>query len=189
MCIICRHEVTDHLSVVDCSGCVSVTEIPYLCNVTELYANNCPELRSIPSLPRLIRLRCTNCPKLYRIPTQPNVVSITCCNNPRLLQIAYQPSLKHLISINCITLWDVRLPTWCSIRAKHSPFMLPPLKIECLATLQRWIRRMLLMRRIVRLTRDKGFLQAWFHPQCKGGYFDKKRMGSEIDHSSIEILF
>jgi len=57
MCKICKGDYDINMTVMDCTSCETIKEIPILPNLRELYCYS-TEIKEIPYLPKLCILRC-----------------------------------------------------------------------------------------------------------------------------------
>src|SRR3989344_2419250 len=75
MCLLCRKEYDEKTTEIIC--CFSVTEIPFLPNLTSLNCYN-TKITEIPLLPNLTYLNCWNT-DITEIPLLPNLTELVCC--------------------------------------------------------------------------------------------------------------
>lgn len=119
MCIICTGEYKN-LTEIDCSGCTTVTSIPYIKHLRILKCSWCTSLTSISMLNKLYLLNCSWCTSLTSIPILNNLYGLppllfhTGCrwlpnnlefkNNLRRL-IVIQKFVKKILPLKRLNIW------------------------------------------------------------------------------------
>lgn len=198
MCVICSkdREIYSILTIRDCPlierislqdpmyenvlelyliNCPNLSEINGSCGLTYLYLLSCPKFVKIPQLKNLKCLVCLDCDSLTKIPMIKGMETIRCVGCRLLTQIP-QHSRKHSYGVK--TLYQVTVTDchWSEL-SKEKKEMRD--QIEKLVKLQKWYRRMMLSRRLTKLI--PCLMPIYYHPQAKGGYFEKKYLLDFVD--------
>ena len=149
-----------------CTDCSKITIIPRIKGLLHLYCDGCSNLTKLPEIEELEELDCKNCSKLVEIPDSlASLKNVNCSQCRRLIKIpgTLRGSDKRLIlrSDGCVWLNDKN-------NKKYDE------NIVKLKILQRWAKRMLLVKRLIRLIPQ--LMPLYYDPLAKGGYFHKKNM-------------
>ena len=156
MCIICKGEYNGE-TVLDCSGCTSLTSLPPLPNVTSLSCNGCTSLTSLPAIPNVAILGCYGCTSLTSIPAMPNMTYLDCYGCTSLTSLPKIHNMTRLYCDGCPWLDHSSNPKYLN-------------NISRLSCLQRWYRRMLWCRYL----KSREFIEWCYHPDNIGGKQAKK---------------
>jgi hypothetical protein len=173
MCIICKQKNLDGLKILDCSNCHLLTNIPQINGLQKLFCYNCPLLRNVPHINTLDTLFCSDCPLLDNIPLINGLKTLDCSKCPKLTNVP--DGLQKLWCNGCrlLTRLDLKNNTWLGaygcVWLKRDPNFNE--SIKKLVILQRWFRSMSLSLRLKRLIPQ--IIPLYYHPDAKGGYFDK----------------
>jgi hypothetical protein len=201
MCIICtspREELLK-LNEIDCSGCVTMTNIPLIPSLKRLNCSECPLLVNIPLIPSLQILYCFNCPLLLNIPLIPFLQILDCFNCPLLMNIPLFPSLQRLDCSNCPLLVTIPLlPSLQTLGCFNCPLLLniPVASYYTNKSGCRWLNDLTLVNRVVicqkyiksshrgrllsRALKTKSFVE-WIYSPEVGGKYIKRRLQQELE--------
>jgi len=113
-----------------CTNCPSLTELPLWSNVTEVWCYNCPSLTELPLWPNVTKVLCTNCPSLTELPLWHNVTKVWCSNCPSLTELPLWPNVTEVWCENCPSLTE--LPLWPNVTIVFSNL---PVKFKPVYTL------------------------------------------------------
>jgi hypothetical protein len=202
MCRICRNNIINKTEVLDCSGCRTLTKIPNIPGLKELYCCNCPilteifpiknlevlncskctSLTTIPYINRLRVLLCTNCPMVTKIVCGQGLEQINCFNCTTLTHILddNKSQLKQLVCTLCCNLLQIPskkyryLSTTKCTWLSHSSNLKYDENIEKLKILQKWCKSLIISNKLKRLI--PSLMQLYYAPDSKGGFFHKKEM-------------
>ena len=78
-------------TIVDCTNCTSLTELPLWPNVTEVWCTNCPSLTELPLWSNVTEVWCYNCPSLTELPLWSNIMKVWCTDCPSLTELPLWP--------------------------------------------------------------------------------------------------
>ncbi len=182
----------DKLRTLDCSECTGLTRICDLNNLENLNCSKCSRLFVISDTKKLQVLNCSHCPRLKNIDgTKTNILrGLYCSECPRLTKI--ELCADKLIMINCMGSRSlIQIPhnnrltfqlvikgcPWINISANNSYHS----NIKKLTRIQHWVKNMLALKRLKIFT--PMIIQAYYDPQCKGGYFHKKEIQEFVDNN------
>ncbi len=210
MCRICKNTIINKKEILDCSGCNTLTKIPNIPGLKELYCCNCPmlieifpikslevlncsrctSLTTIPYIDRLRVLLCLNCPVITKIVCGHGLEQINCFNCTTLTHILddNKSQLKQLVCTLCRNLLQIPPKKYRYLSATKCAWLSHPSNLEYdenigkLKILQRWIKKVVIGKRIKRLI--PSLMPLYYHPEAKGGYFHKKRILEFIDSLS-----
>jgi hypothetical protein len=115
-------------------------------------------------------LNCHYCPQLISIPNIEGLQHLYCPDCPQLISIPNIEGLQTLICSNC---------PWISTNKGFEE------RIHKLIVLQCWYRKMILYRNYI--TRINEIVPIYYHPDCKGGYFAKRRIRDFILDCELKI--
>ncbi len=202
MCLICNDEIKPGMTELDCEYCDTITHIPMIEGLQKIWCQYC-SLRSISRIPGLIDIRCYKT-TLTNISGFNQLEFLDCCDCLYLIKITDLPSLKTLYCVRCPILGSItNTPNLiflsccdCSslvlIPYKTTDNMLPMYKnyhsnckwlkyhinydenIRKVIVLQQWFKNILYMKKITNIIYQ--IIPLYYHPDAKGGYFDKKNM-------------
>ncbi len=140
------------LKHLDCRNCLSLRVIPMLINLEVLFCSHCPLIKEIPLFRRLKKLDCSNCRSLTNLPS-------------RYWSFVRTEKLQY----EKMDLFDCSECKWLNIQNKEYQN-----NIKKLIFLQKWIRRILLSKKIITLI--PCIIPLYYHPDAKGGYYHKKKL-------------
>jgi hypothetical protein len=167
------------LKKLDCSECPLLTKIPLIFGLRLLLCSNCPLLTKIPHIDRLKFLSCNRCPLLTQIPLIYGLRALLCSGCPLLTNIPHIDGLQSLWCSDCRSLTELKVPNtvinlyhvgnvWLDTDHKFKE------SLEKLIYLQRWVRKRRLRIKLKKLI--PMIIPIYYHPDSRGGYFDKKQM-------------
>jgi len=153
-----------------CTNCPNLETINVSDKIAALYIDECPKIKKIPQLKNLKFLDCRRCPSLTTIPLIKGLIGATFVVCRSLISIP-QNSKVHSYGIKSLRHLHVTQCHWSSVGKSWSKMSD---QIEKLTILQRWFRKQILGRRLIRLI--PWIMPLYYHPDAKGGYFEKKAM-------------
>jgi hypothetical protein len=189
----------------DISWCNDVQSIPMMKGLKKLWCQGCPKMEHIPDIPGLKDIRCyksgiivvqgfkelefidcCDCLDLIHISDNPCLKTIFCVRCPELLSIANVPETEFVSCSDCQKLSTVPDRAIEYMESNHPSFLRECkwLKstqnanyhenIQKVIVLQRWFRNVSMSKRLSKII--KMIIPIYYHPDAKGGYFDKKRL-------------
>jgi hypothetical protein len=151
-----------------CQYCTSFTSIPPMTNLELLYCEGCTALTSLPLLPKLTELSCRDCTDLTTVPLFPALEKLFCENCTSLTEVFESPTLKELHCNGCK--WIVQCSDYNS-------------NIKSLRTCQAIVKRKLIGRKLDKLI--PVITEIYYSPGCKGESIARQSF-SNLLHSSFE---
>lgn len=193
------------LERLDVYDCAALSVIPCIKGLKKLYIWNCPSLSILPSIKGLKVLQCKSLknlieipmieelktlicedlPKIAKIPDIHGLEKLWCWNCPGVKEIPFIEGLEDNIHIyGCRNLIKIPYP-----ETKYVPYYCPwahhiynfgyQKNINILKFLQKWLRRMMVRKKLIRLI--PRLMPLYYHPLAKGGYFHKKDMSEFLN--------
>ena len=156
MCLICEKGYNPD-EIIKLTCCSEVTDIPDLLNLEWLVCCR-GKVTQISNLPKLEYLNCS-----YTYITQ-------------------IPNLPKLEWLYCSGTWitEISVPKGCQVVAHDCP-LLDDGNVNKLIKLQKWIRKIILANKMIRLAKSKKFAEIYYSPDCKGGWWAKKELGEWLE--------
>ena len=105
-------------TIVNCSYCPSLTELPLWPNVTDVYCRRCTSLTKLPPWPNVTDVYCSGCPSLTELSLWPNVTIVDCSNCSSLTELPLWPNIIKVWCTDCPSLTE--LPLWPNIIKVYS---------------------------------------------------------------------
>lgn len=209
MCRICRNEIDYNQKTpeLDCSGCPNLTKIPNIPGLRSIWCVRCPKLTEIVAPAGLYYLNCIECKSLTQIPQISGY--LFCISCPKLTKISITGGISIIHCDGCISLTHILyddfscnsfrnfscnrcrnlIQTPSGIDNLFGNYGCPWLNhrsnqgyeenIKKLVILQRWMKRLIVRKRLVRMI--PRLMPLYYHPLAKGGYFHKKHMLEFVD--------
>jgi len=112
-------------TVVDCSDCPSLTELPLWPNVNEVDCSYCPSLAELQLWPNVNKVYCSNCPSLTELLLWSNVNEVDCSGCTSLTELPLWPNVTIVYCHNCtlteLPLWPNDTKVYSNLPVKFKP--------------------------------------------------------------------
>jgi hypothetical protein len=174
--------VIEGLQTLNCRDCTTLTSIPVIEGLQTLYCRDCSNLTSIPVIKGLQLLGCGNCPSITSIPVIKGLKSLYCYYCPNLTSIPVIGGLKLLNCHYCPKLTSIPVKGLRNLDYGGCKYIHPTNKsVDYIRVLQQRIKCVILYKKLKRMVTCRQFVELWYHPESKGGYFTKQKAIKEME--------